>query len=68
MSGGDLGGLGNLGPRESRKRMIFGWVMLAAGAALGVAFSLRDLGPSVLLLVIPFWLGSLGILQGREKT
>jgi len=60
---------GNLGPRESRKRMIFGWAMLAAG--LGATAGLNYYRAGVywrLLVFFPFWLATLGLLQGREKT
>jgi hypothetical protein len=60
---------GNLGPKETRKRMIFGAVMLGLGVALTVAFFfLNARGPLLLVLFLPFWLGTLGLLQGREST
>lgn len=60
---------GNLGPRETRKRMIFGAVMLALAVALTIAFFFLDArGPLLLVLFLPFWLGALGIFQGQAKT
>lgn len=60
---------GNLGPREAQKRMIFGAVMLALGAALTAAFFFLDVrGPLLLVLFLPFWIGALGVFQGRAKT
>ncbi len=61
--------MGNLGPMEAQKRMIFGAVMLASAFALTAAlFFLRVRGPWLLVLFVPFWLGTLGVLQGRENT
>ena len=61
---------GNLGPKEARKRMIFGTVMLALAVALTPALLFTDAvgGPWLLVLFVPFWLGTLGLLQGREST
>jgi hypothetical protein len=60
---------GNLGPRETRKRMIFGAVMLALAVALTIVFYFLDAsGPLLLVLFLPFWLGTLGIFQGQAKT
>jgi hypothetical protein len=59
----------NLGAIESRKRTIFGASMLMLGIILSVAlffFNLR--GPWLLALFIPFWLGTLGLLQGGTGT
>jgi hypothetical protein len=60
----------NLGPVETRKRMMFGAAMLTLGvAATAVVFFLHvRRGAWLLLLFIPFWLGTLGLLQGREST
>lgn len=61
--------MANLGPRETRKRMIFGVVMLGVGVALtAILFFLDARGPWLLALFVPFWLGALGLLQGREGT
>ncbi len=49
--------------------MIFGWAMLAAG--LGATAGLNYYRAGVywrLLVFFPFWLATLGLLQGREKT
>ena len=60
---------GNLGPKEARKRMIFGAVMLALAVALTIAFYFFDArGPLLLVLVLPVWLGALGIFQGQANT
>ncbi len=60
---------GNLGPIETRKRMLFGAAMLALGAAAtAIVFFLDARGPWLLALFVPFWFGALGVLQGRAKT
>jgi hypothetical protein len=60
----------NLGPRESRKRLWFGLVMLALGIIL--AGGLRSIIAENRLwrfaVMIPFWLGALNALQAKEKT
>jgi type IV secretory pathway VirB3-like protein len=59
---------GNLGAIETRKRMMFGAAMLALGVALTIAFFfLHASGPLLLVLFLPFWLGTLGLLQGRAS-
>ena len=61
--------MGNLGPVEARKRMLFGVAMIALGVALSAAmFFTYVRGPWLLLLFIPFWLGVMGLLQEREST
>lgn len=61
--------MGNLGPVETRKRMLFGAAMLALGVALTIAFFyMRIRGSWLLLLFVPFWLGAIGLLQGCAST
>jgi type IV secretory pathway VirB3-like protein len=61
--------VGNLGPAETRKRMMFGAVMLAFGGALTVVLLfVHARGPLLLVLFFPFWLGVMGLLQGRAST
>ena len=60
---------GNLGPREQRKRLIFGIVMLVV--ALVVTGVLLAAGISRwwrLALFIPWALAGHGLFQAREKT
>jgi hypothetical protein len=61
---------GNLGPRESRKRLVFGLAMLAVGIGMAVALgaSYTEAPLWWLLLFIPFWLAALNLLQAKEKT
>jgi len=43
--------------------------MLALGVALTLAFFfLHASGPLLLVLFLPFWLGTLGIFQGQAST
>ena len=59
----------NIGPRERSKRRMMAIVGLTVGVS--VAFVLVVTGaPRLLRLVVflPIWVGSLGLLQAREKT
>ncbi len=59
----------NIGPRERRRRLAGGVVILAAGA--GVALALVFAGANRwwrLSVFSPFWLGALGIFQARAGT
>lgn len=59
----------NIGPRERRRRMRFGIVLLVAGACLtALLVGLQADRPWRLLLFLPFWAGSVGVLQAREET
>jgi hypothetical protein len=61
--------VGNIGPREQRKRKVFGVIALAVGAA--TAFLLITFGAprwARLVIFFPIWLAGLGLLQAREKT
>ena len=59
----------NLGPKETRKRLVMGVVMLAAG--VGIAFALIFAGTPRwwrLVVFFPFWMAALGFFQAKEKT
>lgn len=59
----------NIGPNGARRRRTGGIAWYATGAALALAGLVLDAPPRLLaLLVIPFSLGALGLLQAREKT
>jgi hypothetical protein len=61
--------LANIGPKEARKRLLMGVAMLAMGVLLAAIFTHAGVSRgwySVLLL--PFWMGTLGISQARKKT
>ncbi len=60
---------GNIGPRERRKRLVLGVVMLAVG--LGLAAGLLEGGAGRwwrLSAFVPLWIGALGIFQARAET
>ncbi len=59
----------NIGPRERRKRLLMGITMLAAGVVIALGMIAAG-APRVwrIGLFFPFWMGSLGIFQAREKT
>src|SRR4029453_15032497 len=59
----------NIGPKETRKRLLIGVVMVAVGVVLAVMFSYAGVtrgGYSVLFL--PFWMGTLALSQAPKKT
>jgi hypothetical protein len=61
--------LANIGPRERRKRLVSGAIILAAGAGLAVALLLLGASRAVrLVLFLPFAGGAVSALQAREKT
>ena len=60
---------GNLGPREQRKRLLFGAGMLVIGlAAAGFLLASDASRWWRLALFVPFALAGHGLLQAREKT
>lgn len=59
----------NIGPREQRKRLVVGIVMLGVGT--GGAVALVAAGAPVwwrIGLFLPFWAAALGVFQARAKT
>ena len=59
----------NLGPKETRKRLVMGVVMLAAGVGIAVALSVGGSDRWRRLVVFfPFWMAGLGLYQAKEKT
>ena len=59
----------NIGPRERRKRMVFGLVVLGTGATALVALLVAGVQALFRLpLFLVFWVGLIGVLQAREKT
>ena len=61
--------LANIGPKETRKRLLMGVGMLALAVVLAVVFAHADVGRGwYAALFLPFWMGTLGISQARKKT
>lgn len=59
----------NIGPGETRKRRLLGFVALAAG--IGLAFVLLATGAPRwwrLIIFFPFWIANLGMLQARARV
>ena len=61
--------LANITPGGQRRRFVAGAVALAVGAVAAVVLVTAAVSPGWLaLLFVPFWYGSLGLVQAREKT
>jgi hypothetical protein len=61
--------LANIGPKETRKRLLMGVAMLALGGVLAVVFAHADVSRGwYAALVLPFWIGTLAVSQARKKT
>jgi hypothetical protein len=61
--------LANIGPKETRKRVLMGVAMLAVGVVLAIIFTHAGLSRGwYSVLFLPFWMGTLGISQARKKT
>ena len=61
--------LANIGPRETRKRLLMGVAMLSAGVVLAIIFAHAGVSRGwYALLFLPFGMGTLGISQARKKT
>ena len=61
--------LANIGPKETRKRVLIGVAMLAVGVVLAIIF--RHAGVSrgwYSVLFLPFWMGTLPVSEARKKT
>lgn len=59
----------NLGRREKRKRLVFGILFFALGAALGIYFVFEEASHALRFLVWPFFFFSmLGFLQAKART
>jgi hypothetical protein len=59
----------NIGPRERRKRLAFGFAALGVGTVIGLLLILIH-APLIwrLPLFLLFFFGALGVFQAREKT
>jgi len=61
--------LANITPGGQRRRFVAGVVAVTIGAVAAVALIAAGASPGWLaLLFVPFWYGSLGLVQAREKT
>ena len=59
----------NLGPKETRKRLLMGALMLAVGFGIAIALVLAGVNPWWRIgLFLPFWMAALGFFQAKEKT
>jgi hypothetical protein len=61
--------LANIGPKETRKRLLMGVAMLAVGVVLAVVFAHAGVSRGwYAALLLPFWMGTLAFSQVRKKT
>ena len=61
--------LANIGPKETRKRLLMGVAMLALGAVLAVVFAHAGVNRGwYAALFLPFWMGTLALSEARKKT
>ena len=61
--------LANIGPEETRKRLLMGVVMLALGVVLAVVFAHAEVSRGwYAALFLPFGIAALGAAQARKKT
>jgi type IV secretory pathway VirB3-like protein len=59
----------NIGPKETRKRLLMGVAMLAMGVVMAVIFTHAGVSRGwYAALLLPFWMGTLAISQARKKT
>ncbi|OLB98974.1 MAG: hypothetical protein AUH30_06165 [Candidatus Rokubacteria bacterium 13_1_40CM_68_15] len=61
--------LANITPGGQRRRFVTGVIVVTAGVVAAVVLIAAGVSPGWLaLLFVPFWFGSLGLVQAREKT
>ena len=59
----------NIGPKETRKRLLMGIVMVVVGVVLAVIFSHAGVTRGwYFWLFLPFWMGTFALSQARKKT
>lgn len=67
MTGGEHAA--NIGTQEKRKRLTFGIFMLVVATILLAVFLVFDMNRWWrLVLILPVWLGGVGIFQVKEET
>ena len=61
--------IANIGPRERRKRLVFGLVTLAASVVISFLFVFYGVRSVFrLFLFVPLFVGALGFFQYRDRT
>lgn len=61
--------IANIGPRERRKRLVFGMVTLAASVVISFLFVFYGVRSVFrLFLFVPLFVGALGFFQYRDRT
>jgi hypothetical protein len=61
--------LANIGPKETRKRLLMGVAMLAIGVVMAVMFTHAGVNRGwYAVLFLPFWMGTLPVSEARKKT
>jgi hypothetical protein len=61
--------IANIGPRERRRRLMFGIATLAASMVISFLFVLYGVRPVFRLpLFVPLFVGALGFFQARDRT
>jgi hypothetical protein len=61
--------IANIGPRERRKRLVFGVVALSLSVVISAIFVAQGVRPIWRLsLFVPLFAGALGFFQSRDRT
>jgi hypothetical protein len=61
--------MANIGPREQRKRLIFGVTALFLSVVISAIFVIEGVRPIWrLVLFVPLFAGALGFFQARDRT
>jgi hypothetical protein len=59
----------NIGPKEIRRRLLAGIVLVTVGVVLAAIFSHAGVSRGwYWALFLPFWMGTLALFQARKKT
>jgi hypothetical protein len=69
MADTSIASIANIGPRERRKRLVFGIAALAVSIVISFLFVFTGVRPVLRLpLFIPLFVGALGFFQARDRT
>jgi hypothetical protein len=61
--------IANIGPRERRKRLVFGVAALFLSVVISAVFVIEGVRPIWrLTLFVPLFAGALGFFQARDRT